>query len=151
MHEVIMSKNSMTSRVLGVFAVALGLIVAVVPHYVFPVCQYSGMLVQTMAGTYIPMRCYWTATAEVGLGAVIVVTGLLLFASRHIETRMALGFVLGALGTVVALVPTYLIGVCANPMHPCRIATQPALVLLGLVTVIVAIIAIATARGAPRE
>jgi len=46
--------------------------------------------------------------------------------SGQTETRRALGFVLGALGIVGGLIPTYLIGVCDNPEHPCRIATQPA-------------------------
>lgn len=147
----LLKSSSMIGRGLGVVAIVLGFLVAVVPHFVFPVCQYFGMLVQTMAGTYIPMKCYWTAMAEVGLGAITCVVGILLFVSRHAETRRALGVVLGALGIVVALVPTYLIGVCANPMHACRIATQPALVLLGAVIVIVAIITIVTARGTSRE
>ena len=142
-----MSRNSTTGKALGVVAVVLGFLVAVVPHYVFPVCQYFGMLVQTMGGTYLPMKCYWTAMAETGIGALIFVVGLLLILSKQNETKRALGFVLGALGIVVALVPTYLIGVCANPDHPCRIGTQPALILLGVVIVIVGIIAVVTARG----
>jgi hypothetical protein len=137
----------MISKGFGIVAVVLGFLIAVVPHYVFPVCQYFGMLVQTASGTYLPMKCYWTAMAEVALGALIVLAGLLLVVSRQAETRRALGFLLGALGIVVVLVPTYLIGVCASPDHPCRIATQPALILLGAVTTIVGIITILTAGG----
>ncbi len=140
-----------TSLILGFVAVVVGFIVVVGPHYIFPVCQYFGMFMQTMNGMYMPMKCYWTAMAEVGLGTLIIVTGLVLIVSKEAETRRALGFVLGALGIMVALVPTYLIGVCASPDHPCRIATQPALVLLGVVIVIVAIIAIVTGRGTSKD
>ncbi len=142
-----MSKSSMISKGLGVVAVVIGFLVAIVPHYVFPVCQYVGMLIETSAGKYLPMKCYWTATAEIGLGAAIVLVGLLLIVSKQTETRRVLGTILAALGILVALVPTYLIGVCAMPDHPCRLATQPALILLGVVTVIVGIVAIVTARS----
>jgi len=141
-----MSDKSVTSKILGIVAVVLGIIVAAGPHYIFPVCQYYGMLLGTAAGTQVPMKCYWTAMAEVGLGALIVVTGMVLIVSKHAETRRALGFVLAALGVVVALVPTYLIGVCGMAEHPCRMATQPALILLGLVTIIIGVVAIVTAR-----
>ena len=141
-----MSDKSITSKILGIVAVVLGIIVAAGPHYIFPVCQYYGMLLGTAAGTQVPMKCYWTAMAEVGLGALIVVTGIVLIVSKHAETRRALGFVLAALGVVVALVPTYLIGVCGMAEHPCRMATQPALILLGLVTIIIGVVAIVTAR-----
>ena len=94
-----MSDKSITSKILGLFAVVLGIIVAAGPHYIFPVCQYYGMLLQTMNGTYVPMKCYWTAMAEVGLGALIVVTGIVLIVSKQTETRRALGFVLGSLGS----------------------------------------------------
>ena len=141
-----MSNKSITSKILGVVTVVLGIIVAAEPHYIFPVCQYYGMLVQTAAGTNIPMKCYWTAMAEVGLGALIVVTGIVLILSKQNETRRALGFVLAALGVVVALVPADLIGVCGMAEHPCRMATQPALILLGAVTIIIGMMAIVTAR-----
>jgi uncharacterized membrane protein HdeD (DUF308 family) len=143
-----MSDKSITSKILGVVAVILGIIVAVGPHYIFPVCQYYGMLVQTAAGTSIPMKCYWTAMAEVGLGALIVVAGIVLIVSKQNETKRALGFILAALGVVVALVPTYLIGVCGMAEHPCRMATQPALILLGVITIIIGIVAMVTARHA---
>jgi hypothetical protein len=143
--------NSIAGRIAGVSAIVLGVLVAAVPHYIFPVCQYYGMLMQTMNGMYVPMKCYWTAMAEVGLGALIVVTGIVLIVSKQTETRRALGFVLAALGVVVALVPTYLIGVCPTLVHPCHAGTQPALILLGVITIIIAIITIATSRGARRE
>ena len=146
-----MSDKSITSKILGIIAVVLGLIVAAGPHYIFPVCQYYGMLLETAAGTQVPMKCFWTGNAEIALGAMMIVTGLLLVVSRQKESRMLLGVVLGSLGVMVALVPTYLIGVCAVLDHPCHAGTQPALILLGVITIIVAIITIVTSRGARIE
>ena len=87
-----MGKNSMIGKTIGIATLVLGFLVAVVPHYVFPVCQYSGMMVETMGGTYLPMKCWYTAMTEVGLGAVIVLVGPLLILSKQAETRRALGF-----------------------------------------------------------
>jgi len=77
--------------------------------------------------------------------------GLSLFVSRQKETGIMLGLVLGALGTVVALLPTYLIPVCPDVWHPCHIATRPALILLGVAIVIVSLIAIVNSRGGNDE
>ena len=143
--------GSVAGRIAGVIAIVLGFIVAAVPHYIFPVCQYYGMLLETAAGTQVPMKCFWTGNAEIALGAMMIVTGLLLVVSRQKESRMLLGVVLGSLGVMVALLPTYLIGVCSTLDHPCHAGTQPALILLGVITIIVAIITIATSRGARRE
>ena len=143
--------SSITGRIAGVIAIVLGFIVAAVPHYIFPVCQYYGMLLETAAGTQVPMKCFWTGNAEIALGAMMIVTGLLLVVSRQKESRMLLGVVLGSLGVMVALVPTYLIGVCAVLDHPCHAGTQPALILLGVIIIIVAIITIAASRGARQE
>ena len=143
--------STIAGRIIGVVAIVLGFLVGAVPHYIFPVCQYFGMLIETAAGKQVPMKCYWTGNAEIALGAMIVITGLLLIVGKQKESRMLLGVVLGALGVMVALMPTYLIGVCATLDHPCHAGTQPALILLGVITIIVGMIAIATSRGAPRE
>ena len=50
--------------IFGAAALILGICVAVVPFYIFPVCE-AGMM---------PMRCFWTARAELILG---ILTGLL--------------------------------------------------------------------------
>jgi hypothetical protein len=141
------SKSSMTGKGLGIVVVVLGFLVAIVPHYVFPVCQYFGLHIELGPGIYLPMPCWYTAMAEVGVGAVVVTLGLMFFFSIRNETRRALGFVLAALGIVVALLPVYLIPVCPEVWHPCHIATLPALVLLGCALVIVAVATVVAYRG----
>lgn len=141
-------KGSNAGKALGAAVVVLGIIVAIGPHYIFPVCQYFGQVVTTAAGTTIPMKCFWTAQAEVGLGALAVVAGLLLILSRQQETRRMLGIVVASLGILVLLTPTNLIGMCMSPDHPCRVGTEPFLILMGVVLLIVGIVVIVTARGA---
>ena len=140
-------KGSNVGKALGAVVVILGIIVAIGPHYIFPVCQYFGQLVTTAAGTTIPMKCFWTARAEVGLGALTVIAGLLLILSRQQETRRMLGVVVGSLGILVLLTPTNLIGLCMSADHPCRVGTEPFLILTGVVVFIVGIITIVTASG----
>ncbi len=141
-------KGSNAGKALGAVVVVLGVIVAIGPHYIFPVCQYFGQLVTTAAGTTIPMKCFWTAQAEVGLGALTVIAGLLLILSKQQETRRMLGVVAGSVGILVLLTPTNLIGMCVSTDHPCRVGTEPFLILAGAVVLIVGIITIVTARGA---
>lgn len=141
-------ERSNAGKALGAVVVVLGIIVAIGPHYIFPVCQYFGQLVATAAGTTIPMKCFWTAQAEVGLGALTVIAGLLLILSRQQETRRMLGVFVGILGILVLLTPTNLIGMCMSADHPCRVGTEPFLILMGVVVLIVGIITIVTTRGA---
>jgi hypothetical protein len=138
------------SRLLGAITSALGFVVIILPHYIFPVCEYFGLRFELAPGIYLPMFCWYTAMAELGIGVVVVTVGLLLFFSKHNETKRALGFILGALGTVVALMPVYLIPVCPEVWHPCHIATLPALVLLGCLIVVVAMVTVVVYRGATR-
>lgn len=140
-------KGSSTAKVLGAVVVVLGIIVAIGSHYIFPVCQYLGQLVTTAAGTTIPMKCFWTAQAEAALGALTVIAGLLLILSRQQEARKMLGVFVSSLGILVVLTPTSLIGMCMSPDHPCRVGTQPFLILIGVIVLIVGIIAVVTARG----
>jgi len=146
-------KGLMATKIVGAITVILGIIVAIAPHYIAPVCAYHGKVIKaTVMGKEmtILMKCSWTANAEVALGALIVVVGILLIASRQAETRMMLNVNALVLGIFVMLLPTYLIGVCVTETMPCRIATLPALLALGVVVIIVAIVGIVVARRTPK-
>jgi hypothetical protein len=114
----------------------LGLLIALTGWYIFPVCEMEGKFVETKAGKLLPMPCGYTARAETGLGALVGLVGLGMIALPSYGSRRAFGVMAVGLGAVVMLVPTMLIGMCAAPDHICRVATQPALLLLGGITVI---------------
>lgn len=121
-------------RALAVISGVFGLLIAIVPQFLLPVCSAS---IETKAGRFIPMRCFWTARVELAVGALIVLVSILLFLSRNRSTTLYLHIVLTGLGVVALLLPTNLIGVCMSPTMPCRIGTLPALIVLsGLVIAI---------------
>jgi hypothetical protein len=126
--------------ILGIITLLLGVVIAITPHYIFPVCEYSGMSVETAAGMLIPMRCLYTAYAETGVGAAIIAVGAIHMVSGQSETRKALSIVSAVLGILVILFPIYLIGVCRTPTMPCRTGTQPTLIVLGVSMIIVSAI-----------
>jgi len=84
-----------------------------------------------------PMPCGWTARADSGVGALIVIAGGLLIARNTPETRQAVGVFSIALGALVILFPTVLIGMCKIASHPCRTMTLPVLELLGVFVIII--------------
>lgn len=124
-------------RGVGVLLIVLGIVVILTPWFLFPVCEVEGMYLKTASGTQMPMKCGWTARAETGMGALIIVTGGLLAARTSRETRQAAGVFSIATGVLVILFPTVLIGMCALADHPCRMVTLPALEVLGVIVVII--------------
>jgi hypothetical protein len=126
-----------TINVYGALLVLLGIIIILTPWIIFPVCEMEGSFVVTAAGAKLPMTCGWSARADSGIGALIVVAGGLLIARSTRETRQAVGVFTIAMGALVILFPTLLIGMCKVATHPCRMTTLPALEILGVIVIIV--------------
>ncbi len=67
-----------------------------------------GLYAETKTGTKLPMPCGYTARAETGIGALIVVAGGLLIVRNTRETRQAVGvftIATGGTGDPVPYVP----------------------------------------------
>jgi UPF0716 family protein affecting phage T7 exclusion len=96
-----------------------------------------GQYTETLTGMKLPMPCGYSARAETGIGALIIVAGGLLMARRTPETRQAVGVFSLACGVLVVLFPTIIIGMCRSADHPCRQLTLPALEILGVVVIII--------------
>ena len=130
--------------VLGVVLVTLGILVAVTPWYIFPVCEMDGMYATTSAGKEMLMPCGYTARAETWVVApMLILAGAIFPLSKTKQYRRAIGIFGVGLGALVLLLPTYIIGMCANPQHPCVVGTLPALVLLGSATIAVSVVLLA--------
>jgi len=143
----------------GIF-ILLGLLIALTPWYIFPICEIaekSGTMpmdnsgddsMNMNSGTH--MTCWYTAEAEAGTGALVVLLGLVLFALPGRESRRSLGIMAIGLGVVTVLLPTYLIGMCtSSPDTPCNIGTKPALILLGVLTAITGIYLVLAKHDVP--
>lgn len=121
----------MKNRVIvSIIYIVLGILVALVPTVLFPTCD----------ATEMKMACYYTKQAEVGLGVLVAVLGIVALLSKNADVRRGLSIaVLGIAGLVVAY-PLYLTGLCKMSDMMCRLRTLPALILISVVIGVVAII-----------
>jgi hypothetical protein len=117
---------------LGIALIILAIAIATVPH--FNTCEYHGKFITMMNGATTPMKCSWSAQAEVVVGAGLLTVGILMLASHKKETISFLSIIGIVLGAAVILVPTRVIGVCASLM-PCHTFMQPFLAAMGSLTI----------------
>jgi len=141
-------------RVVAILVVATALVIGIAPQFTH--CRTgSGMsadanatltadataATRTVATAKVaPMRCYWTARAELGVALPLLAAGALFFFSRRKETRRALAVIVCALGVVAVLLPTVLIGVCEQSSAVCNTTMRPILLVTGGLTVIIGLI-----------
>lgn len=88
----------------------------------------------------VPMKCHWTARAELGIGILIVLIGLLLLLFSSKKIRLGLTLALTPAGILALLIPVWLIGVCGNAHMSCHALSLPALTVLGGVTAFIALL-----------
>jgi hypothetical protein len=132
-------------KVLSVIIIVLAILISVLPQLTD--CQSQGRQLTLSNGQTVPMKCHWTAVAELVLGIPLAILGIELFLSRYKETRMALGILGATLGLLIILIPTTLIGVCMMSEMLCNSVMKPALILAGsLVIACSLIIAIFSGR-----
>ncbi len=91
------------------------------PRYILPTCEYQGLS---------RMACTYTGTAEMFIGAIVMVAAVGMILSKTREILRWLGLTTLAAGISVILVPDA-IGYCHNSQHPCNYGTVPLLRLLG--------------------
>lgn len=117
-------------KYLGIPIFALALVIGILPQ--FTECS---ALMKLANGMTAPMRCHWTAIAELAMSIPLAALGGMFFFGKRKETRMSLSILGGILGVFVVLFPTTLIGVCASNMMACRNLMLPALVISGSLVV----------------
>jgi hypothetical protein len=117
----------------GLVTALAGLLIIGTP-LILPVCQ--GLLELTNGRT-VPMRCFWTARAEMLLGSLILLIGLMIALEASPLARRRLNHTIVLLGLGVVLTPLILIPTCANPDMACNVGTKPAWLLLGSATVLI--------------
>ena len=117
----------------GIVTVVLGLLIVLTPA-LLPVCQ--GFL-ELASGKQVPMRCHWTARAEMLLGVLVLIVGLMIAFLKSPEGRQRLHHQVALLGAATILTPLFIIPTCANPDMACNVATKPALIILGGIVLLV--------------
>ena len=112
-------KNRLIS---GILFIALGVLIAIGPKIIFPVCG-------TMGEEF--MKCHWTAQAELGIGGLIIILGvlLLLLASKMLRLGIQIAIILQFAEAI--LIPSVLIGVCEGNHMRCHSLPWPVWNVLG--------------------
>lgn len=125
-----------SNAIIALTLLVLGIILAVGPWVLFPICEVEGML----QPNGLPMPCGFTARAEMVAGSLLFIGGLLLFFAKSNETKRVIAILSTAIGVWSVLIPVYLIGVCKNLDHPCVLETKPSLLIVGAAVVIVSLV-----------
>jgi protein-S-isoprenylcysteine O-methyltransferase Ste14 len=136
-------------KAIGIIFVVLALAIGVVPQ--FTNCSAQGRSLDLANGRTIPMKCYWTAQAELAVAVPLLLVGGFVALSRRKEAQRALSSVGALLGVFAILLPTSLIGVCASDEMLCNILMKPTLVFSGVVAVMAGLLGLVLAgREQPR-
>ncbi|MDR0877983.1 MAG: DUF4418 family protein [Treponema sp.] len=117
--------------IFGIFFALIGLLIAIGPYTLFPVCESMGTMI---------MKCFWTRRAELGIGLLIAILGILTILFKSPQIRLGLGIGVFLNGALALLIPTALIGVCADPHEPCRLLTLPSLSVLSGILIALALV-----------
>jgi hypothetical protein len=133
------------NKTMGILMIVLALVIAIVP--IFTDCLANGRALTTADGRSVPMKCHWTAIAEIGLAVPLLLVGIFNFTSKRKETFRTLNLIGLALGALVIAFPTVLIGVCANKMMPCNMIELPTLILSGTLVMGASLIALYSTRN----
>jgi hypothetical protein len=130
---------------MGILMIVLALVIAIVP--IFTDCLANGRALTTADGRTVPMKCHWTAIAEIGLAVPLAFVGVFNFTSKRRETFRTLNLIGLAIGALVIAFPTFLIGVCANPAMPCNLIEKPTLILSGILVMGASLVALYGSRN----
>ena len=138
-------------RSLAIAAVLLGLLVAIAPRLIFPVCQID--LFSTGSAPEPRMRCFWFAQAELLIGGAIMLAGLAAAWRPGRDAAFLAGLVLTGLGAAAMLVSCNAVigSMCAHPGGAlCQTGTKPAERIIGGLVIITGLALVAAsfkARG----
>ena len=135
-------------KIIGAILIILALCAIIIPQLY--TCQHHGKAIHcTEPSLTIPMKCLYSARAEIPMGVILAFVGGFLFFSKQKETRMMLS-ILGVLSGIFILLlvvgkgfPAPLIGVCIKPDMPCVTITQPACYAIGIITIVTSLVALA--------
>ena len=120
-------------KIIGAVLIIFAFVIAIVP--MFTDCQSQGRAIVLENGKTIPMKCHWSAVAELVLAVPLFVLGVMDIINRNLLVFRYLSILGIVLGTFIILIPTNLIGVCTNPEMLCSSVMRPILILSGILVV----------------
>ena len=132
------------NKFLGGVMILMALVLAVAP--VFTDCQSQGKFLTTADGRNVSMKCHWAGIAEVAVAVPLFLAGIYTLRNRRKETTRFASLIGVSAGLMAILLPTVLIGTCANAMMYCNVVMRPILLASGIVTIAASIVQFVLAR-----
>jgi hypothetical protein len=132
----------------GIVLVALALLIAILPQ--FTTCESQGKYITLASGATTPMKCSWTAKAELAVGVPLFAVGAMMSFNRRRENLLSLSVLGTILGVAVLLLPTSLIGVCSSNML-CNTVMKPTLLASGGIATVICLGGVWVSIGAKRS
>ena len=117
----------------AIVIILLAVVVGITPQ--FTDCQSQGKAIELPNGKSLPMKCHWTARAEIAVAVPLLLCGVAMLLSRRRESWRQQAVMTMVLGLFVVLLPAALIGVCAKADMVCHALMKPVLTLAGIVVV----------------
>ena len=121
------------TTIFGIIILVLGVLLALIPQVLLPVCDKT---LELANGNTVPMACHWTGLFATAAGILIALTGLLAAAFRRAQTSVVLGIQSAALACITMLISTVIIGVCKSATMPCHMGTQPAILVICILIIL---------------
>jgi hypothetical protein len=134
-------------KYLGIVLLVVALLVAILPQ--FTTCESQGKVITMANGMTIPMKCSWTAKAELTTGIPLFAVGAMMTFSRRKESKISLSVLGTILGIAVLMLPTSLIGVCSSNML-CNTVMKPTLLASGSLITAVGLTGLVVSIGMKR-
>ena len=122
------------NKFLGIALIVLALGIGIVPHYTD--CLSQGDTVTLANGKTQPMKCHWTAQAEIAVAAPLAVLGVVAAVGRRKDLLRGSGVMGIMLGAVALALPLNLIGTCSMATHMCNTAMKPSILAMGSLAII---------------
>lgn len=120
-------------KIIGIIYCIIGLLVALGPKFIFPVC--AGLKDD---GT--PMKCFYTSRVMICIGIGVIMFGIMLMLLKEKTAKLVCSIGILFLSMMTYLTANVLIGVCNTVTMRCRMLTLPALNIISLVSLIVCIV-----------
>jgi len=132
------------NKFLGGVMILMALVLIVAP--VFTDCQSDGKFLTTADGRTVSMKCHWAGVAEVAAAVPLGLAGIYALRNRRKETTRFAAIVGAASGAMAILLPTLLIGTCANAAMICNVLMRPILLASGTLAIVASIALFVLAR-----
>jgi hypothetical protein len=136
-------------KIVAAIIVVLALVIGIVPQ--FTDCQSQGRALTLQNGKTVPMKCHWTAIAEIGMAVPLLGLGAVTAVSKRKESRRIIAGLGTLLGLFVILLPTQLIGVCASADMLCNSVMKPTLIFSGILIIAISLVTLVISERQPEQ